>query len=35
LGCGRDSNGPADGGLTYPFKWAETVFQFFVDHPKK
>jgi len=35
LGCGRDTNGPADGGLEYPFKWAETVLQFFIDHPKK
>lgn len=35
LGCGRDTNGAADGGLVYPFKWAETVLQFFVDHPRK
>jgi len=35
LGCGRDTNGNGDGGVVYPFKWAETVLQFFVDHPKK
>jgi poly(3-hydroxybutyrate) depolymerase len=35
LGCGRSSNGKLDGGITYPFKWSETVLQFFIAHPKK
>jgi hypothetical protein len=35
LGCGRDTNGMLDGGVVYPFEWAKTVLQFFVDHPKK
>lgn len=35
LGCGRDTNGDFDGGIEYPFKWAETVLEFFVAHPRK
>lgn len=35
LGCGRDTNGKADGGVEYPFRWSETVLEFFERHPKK
>jgi len=35
LGCGRPGTSANDGGFVYPFHWAETIFQFFVDHPKK
>jgi dienelactone hydrolase len=35
LGCGRrETEGGADAGIEYPFRWADTVIQFFVNHPK-